>query len=79
MGTAGEQCDKKWMVNMNRLLGEQRGESREEGERAEEWGEWRRRRGEGGRRAGLWGQLWSRAKEQRMSKSGDGEVVEEEQ
>ena len=32
-----------------------------------------------GRRAGLWDQLWSRAKEQRMSKSGDGEVVEEEQ
>ena len=28
MGNAGEQSDKKWMVNMNRLLGERRAERR---------------------------------------------------
>ena len=28
MGSAGEQSDKKWMVNMNRLLGERRAERR---------------------------------------------------
>ena len=28
MGSAGEQSDKKWMVNRNRLLGEQRVERR---------------------------------------------------
>ena len=76
MGSAGEQSDKKWMVNRNRLLGEQRVERRASEQQNGVSGEGGEREG---RRAGLWGQLWSRAKEQRMSKSGDGEVVEEKQ
>ena len=41
MGNAGEQSDKKWMVNMNRLLGDRRVERRASEEK--EGGEWRRR------------------------------------
>ena len=53
MGSAGEQSDKKWIVNMNRLLGDRRVERRMS-EQPKEGGERRRRRGEGGRRVGLW-------------------------
>ena len=53
MGSAGEQSDKKWIVNMNRLLGDRRAEGRMS-EQQREGGEWRRRRGDGGRTVGLW-------------------------
>ena len=77
MGSAGEQCDKKWMVN--RLLGERRAERRVSEQQKGVSGRGIGRGEREGRRAGLWGQLWSRAKEQRKSKSGEGEVVEEKQ
>ena len=43
MGSAGEQSDKKWIVNMNRLLGDRRVERRMS-EQPKEGGERRRRR-----------------------------------